>query len=233
MSVLHARLRRMAPRVRESISVIWDAFPTSLKKMAWATLGLAGRRRLEVFVVIYVFMATLANNLELPSGRHSIGCQSSTTVLTRPPLRPGVDNHRRNRRQVGDVFASTPSSPHSSIALAPYYPANSSIERCVGYANIAGESDGAVRHSLMAEADIVCTQIVQRLVVIIIEASVLMGLVVVLASRALRSPFGLRFSSPAGLYRLSELPRFGQQLGHRVNQFEKERANRASTPWMD
>ena len=62
----------MAPRVRESIGVIWGAFPTSLKKMAWATIGLgwAAAAMEGVFVVvIYVFMATLANNLELPSGR--------------------------------------------------------------------------------------------------------------------------------------------------------------------
>ena len=61
----------MAPHVRESIGIIWGAFPTSLEKMAWATIGLGCAAAMEgVFVVvIYVFMATLANNLELPSGR--------------------------------------------------------------------------------------------------------------------------------------------------------------------
>ena len=40
--------------------------------MAWATIGIgwAAAAMEGVFVVvIYVFMATLANNLELPSGR--------------------------------------------------------------------------------------------------------------------------------------------------------------------
>lgn len=84
-----------------------------------------------------------------------------------------------------------------------------------------------MRHSLMAETDIVCTQIIQHLVVIIIEASALMALVVVLGLKS----FAVTFWSALLLMTIGSIVYlsfrgFGQQLGRRVNQSEKERANR-------
>ena len=223
----------MAPRVRESIGVIWDAFPTSLKKMAWATIGLgwAAAAMEGVFVVvIYVFMATLANNLELPSGRafdwlpefvHSFDATALITSLGLITIAVIVGKS-------AIVFAS------NALVSAFVHRARAVLSRellnrtlCRPYANIAGESDGAVRHSLMAETDIVCTQIIQHLVVIIIEASVLTGLVVVLGLKS----FAVTLWSALLLMTIGSIVYlsfrgFGQRLGRRVNQFEKERANR-------
>ena len=94
------------------------------------------------------------------------------------------------------------------------------------YANIADEDDGAVRHALVEETDIVSNQVVHHLSVIIIETSVLIGLVIVLGLKSLAvTLWSALLLLTIGSLVYVGLRGMGQRLGRLVSRFLKERAN--------
>ena len=219
--------------MRKSIGIVWHAFPTSLKRMAWATVGVgwlaAAIEGLFVFV-IYVFMATLSNNLELPSGRAFDWLPQFVQNLERTALinSLGLVTIAVIVVKSAIVFTSTAlvsAFVHRVQAVLSRELLARTLSR--PYANIADEDDGAVRHALMVETDLVCMGFIQHLVVIIIETSVLVGLLIVLGLKSLAVTLwsALLLVTIGSLVYLG-LRSLGQRLGRRVNRFLKERANR-------
>ena len=219
--------------MRKSIGIVWHAFPTSLKRMAWATVGVgwlaAAIEGLFVFV-IYVFMATLSNNLELPSGRAFDWLPQFVQNLERTALinSLGLVTIAVIVVKSAIVFISTTlvsAFVHRVQAVLSRELLARTLSR--PYANIADEDDGAVRHALMVETDLVCMGFIQHLVVIIIETSVLVGLLIVLGLKSLAVTLwsALLLVTIGSLVYLG-LRSLGQRLGRRVNRFLKERANR-------